>query len=185
MPLILNAYTTTANTTIIADTGAPPGSLPTPAVVVTKAPEMPFIDGNGTYIFSPFDGPGATVTLESVFEIGPGLLPIFTVGLPITVNFAYAANLTATSSAVLEAVNLLGIVVLTVPLFTGVTNGGNNQNVAIGSGDALLLATLLPTLETMTITVTTTVTAPEVVPYPFESDGSYLGNLRVQALAVL
>lgn len=185
MPLILDAYTTTANTTIIADTGAPPGSLPTAAVVVPKAPEMPFINGNGTYIFSPFDGPGSTVTLQSVFTIPPGLLPIFTVGLPITANFSYAANLTATSSAVLEAVNLLGVVVLSVPLFTGVTNGGNNQNVAIGTGDALLLATLLPTLGSLTITVTTTVTAPEVAPYPFDSDGSYLGNLRVNALAVV
>lgn len=184
MALILDAYTTTANTVITADTGAPPGSLPTPAIVVPKDPEMPFINGNGTYIFSPFDGPGSTVTLVSTFTVPSGLLPIFTVGLPITAFFAYAADETATSTVTLEAVNLLGIVVLTVPIITGLTNGGNKQNVAIGSGDALVLASLGP-LSALRFTVTTTVTAPAEVPYPFGAAGEYLGELRVHALAVV
>ncbi|WP_435924347.1 hypothetical protein [Paenibacillus sp. DYY-L-2] len=184
MALILDGFTTTANTVITADTGAPPGSLPTPAIVVPKDPEMPFINGNGTYIFSPFDGPGSTVTLVSTFTVPSGLLPIFTVGLPITAFFAYAADETATSTVTLEAINLLGIVVLTVPIITGLANGGNKQNVAIGSGDTLLLASLGP-LSALRFTVTTTVTAPTEVPYPFGAAGEYLGELRVHALAVV
>lgn len=184
MALILDAFTTTANTVVTADTAAPPGSLPTPAIVVPKDPLMPLINGNGTYIFSPFDGPGSTVTMVSTFEIPAGLLPIFTVGLPITAFFAYAADETATSTVSLQAINLLGIVVLDVDLITGLANGGDNQNVAIGSGDTLLLAAL-GLLGSVQITVTTTVTAPLAAPYPFGAAGEYLGELRVHALAVV
>ncbi len=185
MALILDAFTTTANTIIEADTGAPPGSLPTPAIVVPKDPEMPFINGNGTYIFSPFDGPGSTVVLVSTYTISPALLPIFSVALPITAFFAYAADETATSTVTLRAIDLLGIVVFDVTLIEGLSNGGNKQNVAIGSGDALLLATLLPTLGSVEIVVTTVVTAPLAAPYPFGAAGEYLGELRVHALAAV
>lgn len=183
MPLILEAFTTPANTLVVADTGAPPGSLPVPPILVPRDPEMPLIDGSEDYIFSPFDGPGSTVTFVSTYSIPAGLLPIFTVALPVTVSFAYAADQTATSTVSLQAINLLGIVVLDVDLFT-ISNLGDKQNVAIGSGDVLVLATL-GLLSSVQITVTTTVTAPLVAPYPGAIDGDYLGQVRVNSIAVV
>ncbi|WP_274363659.1 hypothetical protein [Paenibacillus thermotolerans] len=177
MPLILEAFTDPTNTLVIADTGAPLGSLPAVPVFVPKDPEMPVIDGNSNYIFSPFDGPGETVTLQSVFTIPSNLLPIFTVGLPVTVNFAYAADQTATSTVSLQAINLLGVIVMDTTLFT-ISNLGDKQNVAIGSGDAVVSAALGP-LQSLQVTVTTTVTAPLDAAYPLGTDGDYLGQVSV------
>src|SRR4051794_31381001 len=123
MPIALQAFTTPANTTVIADTAAAPGTLPTPAVFTT--PDIPLIDGNGAYIWSPNNASGQVVVFRTIFTVG---LPVVALILPIAVNYAFAGNETVSVTATLEALNLLGIVVLTVPLFTD-SNGGLPDNV--------------------------------------------------------
>lgn len=179
MVLVLQAFTTPANTVVIADTVAPPGTLPTPAVPTPPAINSPLIDGSSAYIWSPNTASSQTVVFRSTFDIGN--LPILTLALPISAYFAFAANETASVSASLEVVNLLGIVVATIPLFTD-TNLGNPQNVAIASGDALLAVGLLG--NTGRIVVDTTVTSPSVVAYS-TNPGRYLGQLTVNTLAVV
>lgn len=176
MVLVLQEYTTPANTLVIADTAAAPGTLPTPAVPTPPAITSPLIDGSSAYIWSPNTTSDQTVTFRSTFEIGS--LPILTVGLPISVFYAFAANETATVTASLEVVNLLGIVVATIPLFTD-SNAGNPQNVAIASGDALVAIGLLGNVGR--IVVDATVTSPTVVAYS-TNPGRYLGQITVREI---
>jgi hypothetical protein len=182
LPLIFSAFTTPANTLVIADTAAPPMSLPVAPIIVPKDPDMPLIDGSGAYLFSPFQAPGSTATFQTIIPIPAGLLPIFTVGLPITAFFTHAADETSSTTVSLQALNILGAIVLDVVLFTD-GNGGTKQNATVGSGDTVVLAELV--FASLQITVTTTVTAPAVAPYPFGLDGDYLGHLRVHATAVI
>jgi hypothetical protein len=179
MVLILQEYTTPANTLVIADTAAAPGTLPTPAVPTPPALVSPLIDGSSAYIWSPNSASNQTVTFRSTFDIGT--LPILTLALPISVFYAFAANETATVTASLEVVNLLGIVVATIPLFTD-SNAGNPQNVAIASGDALLAVALLG--NTGRIVVDATVTSPIVAGYS-PNLGRYLGQISVHSFAAL
>jgi hypothetical protein len=173
VPLALQAFTTPANTSVIADTAAPPGTLPTPAVLTT--PATPFINGNNAYIWSPNNASGQTVTFQTDFVIGG--LPIG-VALGLSAFYAFAANETATVKASLQVLNILGIVILDIPLFTA-SNGGNPDNVATASGDALLAAGLLVG-ETARIRVDATVTAPVTLPYEPANTGRYLGEIIVR-----
>lgn len=174
MPLALQAFTTPSNTTVVTDTAAPPGSLPTPAVFTT--PSTPLINGNGNYIWSPNTASGQTVVFNTVFDL-PGL-PIINLGLPISAFYAFAGNETVTVSGSLEVLNALGIVILTVPLFNG-TNLGNPENAVTLSGDTLLA---LAVLETVRINVTTTVVAPVTLPYDPANTGRYLGEIIVRTI---
>lgn len=168
MALTTQAFTNPANTVVTADTAAPPGSLPTPAVPTAPGMISPLVDDSSAYIWSPNTAANQTVTFVSTFEIGT--LPILTLSLPISAYFAYAANGAATVTATLEVVNLLGIVVATIPLFTD-SNTGDSQDVANASGDALLAVGLLG--NTARVVVTTTVTSPT-------PEGRYLGQLTVR-----
>jgi hypothetical protein len=174
MPLALQEFTTPVNTLVIADTAAGPGTLPTPAVFV--APNTPLIDGNGAYIWSPNNASGQIVTFRSTFIVP---LPVVALALPIAVNYAFAGNETVTVTATLEALNLLGVIVLTVPLFAD-SNGGNPQNVEIASGDALIAVELLAT--TARIIVDAIATAPVTLPYAPPNTGRYLGEITVQTI---
>lgn len=167
MALVLEAFTTPANTQVIADTAAPPGSLPTAAVPAPPAAISPLVDGSSAYIWSPNDAPGQTVTFRSIFSIGS--LPLLTVALPISVYYAFAANETATVTATLEIVNLLGIVVLTIPLFNGAST--DSQNVDISQADTLLALSLLG--NSGRIVVDATVNAAT-------TPGRYLGQITVR-----
>ncbi|QFF97907.1 hypothetical protein PB01_03240 [Psychrobacillus glaciei] len=179
MALTLQAYTTPTNTVVTADTAAPPGTLPTPAVPTTPSILSPMIDGSDAYIWSPNTTSNQTVKFETTFDIGT--LPILSLDLPISVYFAYAANEIASVTASLEIVNLLGIVVATIPLFTG-SNSGSFQDVAIASGDALVAAGLLG--NTGRIVVDTTVTSPSVIGYS-TNPGTYLGEITVRSLSIV
>ncbi|WP_438351019.1 hypothetical protein ACP8HI_10440 [Paenibacillus sp. FA6] len=174
MPIALQAFTTPANTQVITDTAAAPGTLPTPAVLTT--PSTPLIDGNDAYIWSPNNASGQIVTFRSIFNVP---LPVVSLILPISVNYAFAGNQTVTVTATLEALNVLGIVVLTVPLFAD-SNGGNPQNVEIASGDALIAVALLAT--TARITVDAIAIAPVTLPYTPPNTGRYLGEITVQTI---
>jgi hypothetical protein len=174
MPIALQAFTIPANTLVIADTAAAPGTLPTPAVFTT--PSTPLIDGNGAYIWSPNNASGQTVLFRSTFLVP---LPVVAIALPVAVNYAFAGNQTVNVTATLEALNILGIVVLTVPLFVD-SNGGNPQNVAVASGDVLIAAELLAT--TARITVDATAIAPVTLPYAPPNTGRYLGEITVQTI---
>ncbi|WP_144513813.1 hypothetical protein [Bacillus sp. FJAT-22090] len=167
MALATQAFTTPANTVVTADTAAPPGSLPTPAVPTAPGMISPLVDDSSAYIWSPNAAANQTVTFVSTFDLGA--LPILSLALPVTAYFAYAANGTATVTATLEVVNLLGIVTLSVPLFND-SNTGDSQDVATASGDALISAGLLGTAR---VVVSTTVTSPT-------SEGRYLGQLTVR-----
>ncbi|WP_144513815.1 hypothetical protein [Bacillus sp. FJAT-22090] len=179
MVLVLQEFTTPANTVVIADTAAAPGTLPTPAVPTLPAMISPLIDGSSAYIWSPNSTSDQTVTFRSTFDIGT--LPLLSVGLPVSVFYAYAANETATVTATLEVVNLLGIVILSVPLFTD-ANAGNPQNVAIASADTLLALGVLGNVGR--IIVDTTVTSPTVVAYS-TNPGRYLGQITVREIVAL
>lgn len=179
MVLVLQEYTTPANTVVIADTAAPPGTLPTPAVPTPPAMVSPLVNGSNAYIWSPNTESNQTVTFQSTFDIGA--LPLLTLALPISAYYAFAANETATVTATLEVVNLLGIVVATIPLFTG-SNSGSSQDVAITSGDTLLAIGLLG--NTGRVVVNATVTSPIATGYS-PNPGRYLGQLTVRSIAVV
>lgn len=179
MVLVLQEFTTPANTTVIADTAAPPGTLPTPAVPALPAMVSPLIDGSNAYIWSPNTEASQTVTFQSIFDIGT--LPLLGLALPISAYYAFAANETATVTASLEVVNLLGIVVATIPLFTG-SNSGSSQDVAITSGDTLLAVGLLG--NTGRIVVNATVTSPIATGYS-ANPGRYLGQLTVRSIVAV
>ncbi|MFJ7970299.1 hypothetical protein [Psychrobacillus sp. NPDC096389] len=179
MVLALQAYTTPANTIVISDTAALAGTLPTPAISTSPAINSPSIDGSDTYIWSPNTASSQTVVFRSTFEIGN--MPILALALPVSACFAFTGNDIASVSASLEVVNLLGVIVATIPLFTE-TNLGNPQNVAIAAGDALLVVDLLGNAGR--IVVETTVTSPSVVAYS-TNPGRYLGQLTVNTLAVI
>lgn len=176
MVLVLQEFTTPANTNVIADTAAPPGTLPTPAVPTLPAMVSPLVDGSSAYIWSPNTESSQTVTFQSIFNIGT--LPLLTLALPLSAYFAFAANETASVTATLEVVNLLGIVVATIPLFSG-NNSGSSQDVAITSGDTLLAIGLLG--NSGRIVVETTVTSPTVSGYS-ANPGRYLGQLTVHSI---
>ncbi|HEQ3528856.1 hypothetical protein [Bacillus cereus] len=173
MSLLLTAFTTPANTLVIADTAAPPGSLPTPAVFTTPSP--PLIDGNNEYIWSPNNESGQIVTFQTDFPIGG--LPI-TVAVGLAAFYSFAANETANVTASLQVLNAAGIIVTDTPLFTG-SNGGNPDNITNASGDALIQTGLL-TGETARIRVTAIVTAPITLPYEPANTGRYLGEIIVR-----
>ncbi|QEY22541.1 hypothetical protein D0S48_18790 [Psychrobacillus sp. AK 1817] len=176
MVLTLQAFTTPANTQVIADTAALPGTLPTPAVPTAPAMLSPLIDGSSAYIWSPNTASNQTVTFQSIFDIGT--LPILGLALPLSTFYAYAGNETVSVTATLEVVNLLGIVIATIPLFTD-ANSGSSQDVAIASGDALLAVGLLG--NTGRIVINATVTSPTVIGYS-ANPGRYLGQLTVRSL---
>ncbi len=167
MALVLQAYTTPANTQVITDTAALPESLPTAAVPAPPAMISPLVDGSIAYIWSPNDAPNQTVTFRSTFNIET--IPIPTVALPISVYFAFAANETATVSASLEVVNLFGTVIATIPLFTGASI--DPQNVDISQADTLMAISLLGI--SGRIVVDTTVSA-------VTSPGRYIGQISVR-----
>ena len=167
MAIILQAFTTPANTQVVADTAAPPGSLPTPAVPTSPAMISPLIDGSSAYIWSPNNAPNQTVTFQSIFSIGT--LPLVTVALPISVYYAFAANETATVTATLEIVNLLGIVVATIPLFSG--SSSDPQNVDISQADTLIGLSLLGNSGRIVVNAKVTAAA---------SPGRYLGQITVR-----
>ena len=174
MAIVLQEFTTPTNTLVIADTAADPVTLPTPAVFTAPSILSPLVDGNNAYIWSPNVAPSQTVTFSSTFIVTG--LPILAVALPISVFYAYAANETATVTATLEIVNILGIVVLSIPLFVD-NNGGNSQNVAIAAGDALLGIGVIAD-NTVRITVDATVTSSAATVYGFDP-GRYLGEITV------
>ncbi|MCZ8532241.1 hypothetical protein [Psychrobacillus psychrodurans] len=176
MVLVLQEFTTPANTTVIADTAAPPGTLPTPAVLTPPAMVSPLIDGSNAYIWSPNTESNQTVTFQSIFDIGA--LPLLTLALPLSAYYAFAANETVSVTASLEVVNLLGIVIATIPLFAG-ANSGSSQDVAITSGDTLVAVGLLG--NTGRIVVNATVTSPVAAGYS-PNPGRYLGQLTVHSI---
>ena len=176
MALRLQEYTTPANTLVIADTAAPPGTLPTPAVSTLPTLISPLIDGSDAYIWSPNTTSNQTVTFRSTFDVTG--LPIVVVALPVSVFYAYAANEIASVTASLEVVDLLGIVVLTIPLFTD-ANSGDPQDVAIASGDALIGVGVLPPGNSVRIVVDATVTSPTTISYT-TNPGRYLGEITVR-----
>ncbi|MBT2727552.1 hypothetical protein J7E63_11470 [Bacillus sp. ISL-75] len=94
--LALQEFTTPANTIVIADTAALPGTLPTPAVFTPPSIISPAIDGNLAYIWSPFTASGQTVTFRSTFFVD---LPLVSAVVPVSVFYAFAANGTATVTA--------------------------------------------------------------------------------------
>ncbi|MFP5110682.1 hypothetical protein ACSU6B_28845 [Neobacillus sp. C211] len=176
MPLELQEFTTPANTIVIADTAASPGTLPTPAVFTPPSLISPAIDGSLAYIWSPNSASGQTVTFRSTFFVD---LPLVSAVVPVSVFYAFAANGTATVTATLEVVNALGIVILSIPLFTD-SNDGNPQNVEVASGDALLGLAVL-TGNFVRITVDATVTAPLSIGYA-TNPGRYLGEITVRSV---
>lgn len=167
MAIVLQAFTTPANTQVIADTAAPLGSLPTPAVPTAATAFSPLIDGSNAYIWSPNNAPNQTVTFRSTFSIGS--FPFLTVALPISVYYAYAANETATVTATLEVVNLLGIVVATIPLFSG--SSSDSQNVDISQADILIALGLLGNTGRIIVDATVSTTT---------QPGRYLGQITVR-----
>ncbi|QGQ95498.1 hypothetical protein EHS13_11715 [Paenibacillus psychroresistens] len=176
MPLALQDFTSPTNTLVIADTAAGPGTLPTPAVFV--APTTPFIDGVNAYIWSPNNASGQIVTLRTdFFVVG---LPILAVILPVSVFYAYAGNETITVTATLDVINILGIIVLSIPLFVD-NNLGNPDNVAIASADALLGVGIL-TGNTVRIRVDAVGVAPVTLPYAPPNTGRYLGEITVRTV---
>ncbi|SEM11251.1 hypothetical protein SAMN04487786_1039 [Paenisporosarcina quisquiliarum] len=179
MVLVLQEFTTPANTVVIADTAAPPGTLPTPAVLTPPAMVSPLIDGSNAYIWSPNTESSQTVTFQSTFDIGT--LPILTLALPLSAYYAFAANETVSVTASLEVVNLLGTVIATIPLFVG-ANSGSSQDVAITSGDTLLAVGLLGNAGR--IVVNATVTSPVAAGYS-PNPGRYLGQLTVHSILAL
>ena len=176
MVLVLQEFTTPANTTVIADTAALPGTLPTPAVPTLPAMVSPLIDGSSAYIWSPNTESNQTVTFRSVFDIGT--LPLLTLALPISAYYAFAGNEFVAVSASLEVVNLLGIVVATIPLFDS-SNSGSSQDVAIASGDTLVAVGLLG--NTGRVRVDATVISPVATGYS-PNPGRYLGQLTVRSI---
>lgn len=177
MVLVLQEFTNPTNTVITADSAG--GVVPTAAVATLPALISPTIDGSSAYIWAPNTASNQTIVLESTFDIGT--LPILTLALPISVYFAYAANEFASVTASLEVVNLLGVIVATIPLFTD-TNAGNPQNVAIASGDALIAVGLLGNAGR--IVVEATVTSPTDIAYA-TNPGRYLGQITVRDILVV
>jgi len=172
MPIVLQSFTTPANTTIVANTAG--GTFPQTPVVVTPSATAPFIDGSNAYIWAPNSAANQTVTFVSRFTFPLGLL---NVALPVSVNYAFSGTETVIVSGVLEVVNLLGIVIATIPVFTNVVNAGGPLSVEIASGDALLALQLLGTNAVLTITSTVTSGAA--------GTGNYLGQVTVNEVIAL
>ncbi|MED3963663.1 hypothetical protein [Niallia taxi] len=171
MPIALQAFTNTTNTVRIADSATAPGP------VVTVGPQIPLVDGNSSYIWSPVSVSGQTVTFRSVFSLGAPLLGI---ALPLTVFYAYAGNETVSVTGTLQVLDILGVIVLTIPLFSGDTNLGNPLNVSTIAADTLLAASILG--GTINITIDAVVTAPITTPYEPVNTGRYLGEITVQTI---
>lgn len=164
MPIVLQSYTDPTNTIITANTAG--GTLPQTPVVIAPTPTQPFIDGSNAYIWAPNTAANQTVTFESSFTFATGLL---NVALPISVNYAFSGTDTVIVSATLEIINILGIVIATIPIFTNVVNAGGTTSVEIASGDTLLGLNLLGS--NANLTITSTVTAATA--------GNYLGQVTV------
>lgn len=166
MALELQAFTTPANTQVIADTAG--GTLPTAAVATAAALISPLVDDSNAYIWSPNAVANQTVTFRSTFDLGT--LPILALALPVSVYFAHAANETSSVSATLEVVNLLGIIVLTVPLFVGSTSV-DSQDVGIASADTLIAVSLLGNSARIVV---------DAVAVSSTDQGRYLGQITVR-----
>jgi len=171
MPVALQAFTTPENTVRIADSATAPGA------VIPVGPAIPLIEGNSSYIWSPVNVSGQTVTFRSVFTLGA---PVLSLALPLTVFYAYAGNETVSVTGTLQVLNLLGVVVLTIPLFSGDTNLGNPLNVSTIAADTLLAASILG--GSINITIDAVVTAPITAPYEPVNTGRYLGQITVQTI---
>ncbi|HWJ78779.1 MAG TPA: hypothetical protein VNR61_11955 [Niallia sp.] len=170
MPIALQAFTTPANTTRTFDSAAPIGAT------VFTTPSAPGIDGNNQYIWSPVTASGQVVTFRSVFTFGA---PILSLALPISIYYAFAGNETVAVNATLEVLDVLGLITLTIPLFSD-NNDSNPNNVEIVSADTLIAANLLG--GSIRITVDATVTAPITLPYTPPNTGRYLGQITVQTI---
>lgn len=178
MPIALQAFTTPANTTVISDTAAAPGTLPTPAVpAITVPATAPLIDGNQNYIWSPNNASGQTVTFRSVFNIPA---PLFNLLLPVSGTYAFAGNETVSITGRIQVLDVLGIIVLDIPFLTPASNNGEPNNVSITFGEALIAASVLGT--SIRFIVDATVTAPVTLPYAPANTGRYLGQLTIQTI---
>ena len=168
MPLILQSFTNTSNTSIIADNAG--GTLPKNPVVTLPTTE-PLIDGNNAYLWSPNNIANQIVTFRSAFSFGS---PLLTLALPVSVNYAFAGNETVSVTGTLQVVNVLNIVIATIPLFSNVVNVNGPNSVEIASADTLLGVALLG--NTVRIIIDATVTAPVI------NTGKYLGQMTVRTV---
>ena len=168
MALVLQAFTNPANSVITADNAG--GPLPKVPVITPSVTE-PYIDGNNSYIWSPTNIANQVVTFRSTFSFGS---PILTLALPVSVNYAFAGNETVSVSGTLQVVNLLGIVIATIPLFSNVINVNGPNSVEIASADTLLGIALLG--NTVNLIIDATVTAPVI------NTGKYLGQITVRTV---
>ncbi|KAB7671183.1 hypothetical protein [Bacillus sp. B1-b2] len=168
MTLLLQSFTTTANTVITADSAG--GPIPKTPVLALD-PALPYIDGNNSYIWSPLTAPSQNVTFRTTFSVGA---PLLSLALPLAINYAFAGDQNVSVSGTLQVLNLLGIVVLTLPLFTNVVNIEGNTSVEIASADTILAAALLG--GTINIFIDATVVAPPV------GTGNYLGQMTVRSI---
>ncbi|HWJ78778.1 MAG TPA: hypothetical protein VNR61_11950 [Niallia sp.] len=168
MSLLLQAFTNTANTSIIADNAG--GALPKTPVVVAPTTE-PLIDGNSAYLWSPTSIANQTVTFRSTFTFGTPLLGL---ALPLSFNYAFAGNDTVLVTGTLQIVNIANFVIATIPLFSNVLNTNGPNSVEIASADTLLALNLLG--NTARITIDAIVTAPVI------NTGKYLGQLTVRSV---
>jgi len=166
MPIVVQSFTTPSNTIITANTAG--GTFPQAPVVVAPTPIQPFIDGSNAYIWAPNTAPNQTVTFVSTFTFATGLL---NVALPVSVNFAFSGADAVIVSGTLQIVNLLGIVVATIPIFANVVNAGGVTSVEIASGDTLIGLNLLGTNAVLTLTSTVTATTA--------GTGNYLGQVTI------
>ncbi|MCM3197179.1 hypothetical protein [Priestia megaterium] len=112
------------------------------------------------------------VTFRSVFTFGA---PLLSADLPTDATYAFASNENVVVSGTLQVLNLLGIVVPTIPFLAGL-NGGNPNNVEVVFDDTIIAAALLG--GTIRITINATVTAPS---NPLNT-GRYLGELTVRTV---
>jgi len=172
MPIVLQSFTTPGNTSIVANSAG--GTFPQIPVVVQPSSTAPFIDGSNAYLWAPNSAANQTVTFVSEFNFPLGLL---NVALPVSVNYAFSGSETVVVSGVLEVVNLLGIVIATIPVFTNIANAGGPTSVEIASGNTLLALQLLGT--TAVLTITATVTSGAV------GTGNYLGQVTVNEVIAL
>ncbi|SEM15610.1 hypothetical protein SAMN04487786_1193 [Paenisporosarcina quisquiliarum] len=101
-----------------------------------------------------------------------------TLALPISVYYAFVANETATITTRLEVVNLPGIEMATIPLFTDL-NLRNPQNVSKASDDALVGVALLGNAGCKVVDAT--VFSPIEIAYS-PRPGQYLGQITVNSL---
>ena len=172
--LRLQEYTTPANTIVVTDSAAPPGSLPKPVVQTPAAILSPLIDGNGAYIWSPNATSNQSIMLRSTFHIGAisSVQP-----LTLHVTYAFAANDTISVTGHLEVINLLGNVISSLSLFTA-DNTQDSQDVAIATGDVALEPEQLAG-NYIRIVIVANISSPIVIGLS-PNKGRHLGQLTVR-----